>query len=49
MKQEPHIYFILALLHKDANFAKSQQAIAFEKKKYLSNKIEPFSDSFSPE
>ena len=33
------------LLHKDAIFAKSQQAIAFEKKKklFLSNKIEPFS------
>ena len=38
------------LLHKDANFAQSQQAKAFEKKKKnLNNKFEPFSDSFSPE
>ena len=39
------------LLHKDAVFAKSQQAIAFEKKRsyFWETKLEPFSDSFSPE
>ena len=39
------------LLHKAANFSKSQQAIAFEKKMnyFLATKFEPFSDSFLPE
>ena len=39
------------LLHKDAIFAKSQQAIAFEKKRiyFWVSKFEPYSESFSPE